>query len=208
MGVIEDQSEQVEVEEHVGYISGVDRTYVPKLLAALSMEAVPATFEQLPYLCEAGIKAIGTGATDGAGSDRVYTYTLPTTALNTIKTYTIEGGDNQQAEEMEYCFVEDLELSGNLEHWFERSPSRFVNAILSLGEIVPFSDLKKFDLVLFFGVERVNKFPTGMGIMVDERHFLFSRGDGDFSTVHMLRLEWKEKFWGALRLKRVVERGL
>jgi hypothetical protein len=55
---------------------------------------------------------VGTGAADGSGSGKIYAYPLGTTAVNTIKTYTIETGDNQQAEEMEYSFVEKFTLSG------------------------------------------------------------------------------------------------
>lgn len=112
LGTIEDRRETKFPQEDIGYISGVDRTYVPQLLAALSMDAVPATFEQLPYIFEAGIKAVGTGAADGVGSGKVYTYTGPTTALNTIRTYTLEGGDNTEAERMEYSFVEAFKLTG------------------------------------------------------------------------------------------------
>jgi hypothetical protein len=37
---------------------------------------------------------------------------MPTTAKNTIATYTLEGGDDNQEEEMEYGFVEAFKLSG------------------------------------------------------------------------------------------------
>jgi len=109
-GMPDDQRETMFVDEHVGYLSGVDRTYVPKLLAALTSEG-EATFEQLPYLLNAAVEN-SAGVQDGAGSGYVYTYDLPTTAQNTLKTYTIEGGDDQQAEELEYCFVENMVLSG------------------------------------------------------------------------------------------------
>lgn len=112
LGTIEDKIEPLFVEEDVGIIGGTDRTAIPQLLAEIEMEAVPATFEQLPYLGSAGIKNIVAGGADGAGTGKIYTYTAPTTAKNTIKTYTIEGGDDQQAEEMEYAFVEEMNLVG------------------------------------------------------------------------------------------------
>jgi hypothetical protein len=71
----------------------------------------PATYEQLPHILDAGI-AVATPAQDGAGSDYIYTYNLPTTAQGTIKTYTIEAGDNTEAEELPYSFVTDFSLSG------------------------------------------------------------------------------------------------
>ncbi len=110
-GVLEDQRETVFPPEDVGYISGVDRTYVPKLGGALSIVSTPATFEQLPHLFEMGIMT-ASPAQDSTGSGYVYDYTAPTTAVTTPKFYTIEGGDNIAVEEMEYCFVEKLTLEG------------------------------------------------------------------------------------------------
>jgi hypothetical protein len=112
LGTIEDQREVTYVEEDIGYISGQDRTFTAKLLAALAMEEVPATFEQLPHILNAGVKLVETGVADGAGSGKIYTYTFPTTAKNTIRTYTLEGGDDQEAERMEYAFVDAFALSG------------------------------------------------------------------------------------------------
>lgn len=112
MGTIEDQREHVFVDEDIGYLSGVDRSYQPKLLAALSMGSTPATFEQLPHLFEAGIRT-DSPSQDGTGSGYIYQYTLPTTSANTIQTYTLEGGDNQEVEEMEYGFVESCTLEGS-----------------------------------------------------------------------------------------------
>jgi hypothetical protein len=112
MGVLEDQRDHVFVEENIGVMGGVDRSYQPKLLGALSLESVPATFEQLPYLFEMGIAAQGTGVADSTGSGLVYTYVAPTTAVNTPAYYTIEGGDNTEAEEMEYCFAEKITIEG------------------------------------------------------------------------------------------------
>lgn len=111
LGTIKDNREVVFPDEHVGYLSGVDRSYTPKLEANISFDSVPATFEQLPHIFEAGIKT-DTPAQDGAGTGYLYEYPFATTSQNTIKTYTIEGGDNIQAEEMEYAFVDSFTLSG------------------------------------------------------------------------------------------------
>jgi len=46
----------------------------------------------------------------------IYTYDCPRQRAY-IKTYTIEGGDNQQAEEMEYSFVNTFTLEGNRRGW-------------------------------------------------------------------------------------------
>lgn len=113
VGTIEDQREVIFPDEDIGYLSGKTRNYVPKYGAALAMDAVPATFEGLPIILSAGVKNVTTGVTDTGGSGKVYTYTFPTTTSNTIKTWTIEGGDDVQAEKMEYSFVESFEVSGN-----------------------------------------------------------------------------------------------
>src|SRR3990167_7538827 len=71
--------------ENVGYLGGRDRAYIPMVHATLEM-AGPATFEQMPYVLEAGVKAV-TPTTD-SGSGYIYTYALPTTAQNTPSSYT------------------------------------------------------------------------------------------------------------------------
>jgi len=108
---IEDQREMVFIDENVGYIPNVSRTTVPKLMAGLAIPETEATFEQLPYICAAGIKDVVTGVADGAGDGKVYAYTFPTTAANTTKSYTVEAGDGQQAYEMEYSFPLDFKLT-------------------------------------------------------------------------------------------------
>jgi hypothetical protein len=114
VGTIEDQRETVFPPEDVGYIGGLDRAYTPKYLGALVMEDTPVCYENIMHILEAGVKTIGTGVADtGTGaSGKVYAYTFPTTAKNTIKTYTIEGGDDQEQERMEYSYVSDFKISG------------------------------------------------------------------------------------------------
>jgi hypothetical protein len=110
-GMLRDDRKVTIVEELIGVALPTDRSYIAELGAILEMAPTPATFEQIPHLFEAGIKAVGTGATDGSGSNRVYSYPVGKTSLNTIKTYTIESGDNQQGEEAEYCFVSELTIT-------------------------------------------------------------------------------------------------
>lgn len=113
MGTIEDNTETVFAEEDVGYLSGVDRTYIPSVGATLEMEETEATFEQMLHILQAGIDTIA-GAADGAGSGYIYAYVFPELATDTmtVKTYTIEGGDNEQEEQFVYGFVESFSLSG------------------------------------------------------------------------------------------------
>lgn len=111
-GTLEDTRVMGFPDEDVGLVAPTDRSHVPQLGGALTISGV-ATFEQLGYIFSAGIKNVITGSTDGGtGSGYVYTYPMPTTCDHTITTYTIEGGDNEQAEEMEYAFVDNFTLEG------------------------------------------------------------------------------------------------
>ena len=51
-GTIQDNLEQVFPEEDIGILPGVDRSYIPKVEAMLSLSQTEATFQQLPYLFE------------------------------------------------------------------------------------------------------------------------------------------------------------
>ena len=112
-GVIADDRETVFVDEDIGKVNRMGRTYVPRLGGTVVFDSIAATFEQLPYILAAAIKGVTTGAADGAGTGKVYTFPFPTTCDLTVRTYTIEGGDNQNAEEMRHSFVESFTLSGN-----------------------------------------------------------------------------------------------
>jgi hypothetical protein len=116
VGTIQDNRVTEFPEEDIGILPGVDRSYVPKVEALLSLESTPATFEQLPYLFEMGIQnATPTTDSDSSG---VYSYTVPVASTDArdasdLKTYTFEGGDNAAAEEFAYGFVQSLTLDGN-----------------------------------------------------------------------------------------------
>lgn len=110
-GTLEDVLEVVHPEEDVGLMTGTDRAYIPKVGGMLEMEETEATFEQLPYILEAGIDS-QSPSQDGSGNLYINTYTIPTSTQGDWKTFTIEGGDDQQEEEMAYCFVEEFELTG------------------------------------------------------------------------------------------------
>lgn len=113
-GALKDDSVVAFANEDVGILSNTDRSYIPQLQSSLALQPVEATFEQLPYLFEGGIKKVGTGAADGTGSDKVYTYPMSSTTQNTIQTFSIEGGDNAGAERMLYSIVTDITLSGQI----------------------------------------------------------------------------------------------
>ena len=56
MGTIEDGLEKVFVDEDIGYKSGVDRTYIPKVEARLDLDEIPATYEQILHILEAAVE--------------------------------------------------------------------------------------------------------------------------------------------------------
>jgi hypothetical protein len=108
---IQDNREVVFVEEDVGVLTGMDRTYISRYGAEIAFDPSPATFEQFPYWLQASIKDV-TPTTD-TGSGYIYTYDInESSTTDTLATYTIETGDDQEAEEMEYSYVRSFELSG------------------------------------------------------------------------------------------------
>jgi len=112
MGILDDTKEVKQVDESIGVAIPTLRHYVPKLGCQVVFDPVEATFQQIPYIFEAGV-AVETATQDGAGTDYIYAYDFPTTAQNTIRTYTIEMGDDQLAQETDYAFVEAFKISGN-----------------------------------------------------------------------------------------------
>jgi len=110
--MLKDDRLKVKPGEDIGNLGGSNRQYESFLGGSLSMPEHPLTFEQSLHIFEAGIKSVATGVADTGGSGKVYTYAFPTTSANTPKTYTIEGGDDQQAEELEYSFVKSFTVSG------------------------------------------------------------------------------------------------
>lgn len=125
MGALEDGLELAEQDIDIGLIVGSDLTYIPKLYGKLAMDSVLATFEQAPYLFEAGVKKVGTGAADGVGSGKIYDYPIATTAVPTLQTYTVKGGDNAGAEVMEYAVTEQITLEGSGEDAIKMSANWF-----------------------------------------------------------------------------------
>lgn len=112
--MLDDQRVIEEIEEHVGIWGGTDRDRITKYMGGIQFEETPATFEQFQYLLAAALGGPVTGAADGVGTDLIYTTTLPTTSGVTPKTYTIEAGDDHEAEEMAYSVVTEITLKGKV----------------------------------------------------------------------------------------------
>jgi len=111
VGTIEDVTLIVFPDEDIGLYPQTTRSYIPSKQARLTMDETPATFKQIRHVFEAGIQAAVSSA-DGAGAGWKSEYPFPTTVSDTLTTYTIEGGDNLECEEMEYAFVEHFNMSG------------------------------------------------------------------------------------------------
>lgn len=108
---IKDMREAQFVSENVGLLVETDRASTPFLAAGLSIPDNNLTFEQVLHLLEMGIRTVSP-VKDGSGSGYAWTYNLPVNAQLTPKTYTIEGGDDQQASVMEAVFAEKFTISG------------------------------------------------------------------------------------------------
>ncbi len=112
IGTILDNIKVDRVSEDIGIIGGTTRTNVPMKGGTLAISQTPATFEGILHILEMCIKT-ATPSADGAGTDFIYTYAFPTTSGNTVKTYSIEGGDDNEAERIAYSHGVDFTLSGN-----------------------------------------------------------------------------------------------
>jgi hypothetical protein len=115
-GVGKDLSEVTFVEEDIGLLSDALRTYKAKTGGEVTFEG-PASFEQLGYFLQSGIYA--TAPTTDTSAAKVWTWTHQTASTDPIattdlQTYTLEFGDNQQAEFMTYCFTREYKLTGNV----------------------------------------------------------------------------------------------
>lgn len=140
-----------------GNFGGVPHGFISAYKGIVQMPQQPAAFETLPVIVAAGLDgAAATPAGPGSDSEYTYTGTMPSTAAPTTpKTQTIEAGDDQQAEEMAFCFVEGFELSGAIDEawqvqatWRGRQVSTTTfTASLSLPtglEEIPFNGTKLY----------------------------------------------------------------
>ena len=112
VAMAEDQSEITPVNEYHGQRVPKVNVYVPWSEVVVEFEDSEATFEQLGYWFEAGVEKVTTVGADTGGSGHIYQYDLSNATENSIRTYTIETGNNQESNEINGCFVESLKLSG------------------------------------------------------------------------------------------------
>jgi hypothetical protein len=96
--------------ENVGLLLTPLRSVKVYEQASLDIPEIEATFEQVQYMFEAGVKAILTGAADGAAA-KVYDYLLDKATANTIKTFTVKSGDNNAVSAMPYAVCQEFTLT-------------------------------------------------------------------------------------------------
>jgi len=113
-GVGKDNLKQVFPKQKIGILGGSTHSYISETGGEVMLEG-DATFEQLPYIFQAGVKQVSP-TTDASSAD-IWTWAvqqgssdpISTTDLGTL---VIETGDNIQAEIAHYGFVRDMTLSG------------------------------------------------------------------------------------------------
>lgn len=167
-GGLQDARETMMVEEDIAIALPSSRSYNSSLAGSWSMPATELTPEHALHIFEAGIKA-ATPVADGDSSGYLHAYAFPTTSLNTIKTYSIQSGDETQAELMNYGFVSSFTVTGNRKEALKIS-SEWVGRTVVDGS---FTALSSFDPVSFIHAS------TGT-LFIDDT-------DGDFGDTGVAR---------------------
>jgi len=113
-GMLDDTLEITFPDENIGILGGVNRSYIGRKGGELPLEG-DATFEQLPYIFQAGIKTV-TPTTD-ASSAEIWTWAMQNATTDPVSSSDLsfivaETGDNQQAEIMRSGFVREFSITG------------------------------------------------------------------------------------------------
>ena len=135
--------------ENIGYLAQVNRSYIPYADAGVKFAEVAASFEQIGYPFAAGIQNTTTGSANGGTTNGyVYIYTAATTTLPTIKTYTIEGGDNAQEYQALYGMCTKITLKGTTKDALKIS-SEWIAQSLSTGSFTSNISVPTLEYALF-----------------------------------------------------------
>jgi hypothetical protein len=113
IGEMNDDRAIKRINERAGYYMPTGTLYNPFLAASFKWPSQELTFEQAGYVLNAGLLGVAP-VRDGALKDPyISAYPVCTSGTATdIYTYTIEKGDNQRVDEMEYSFVKSFKLKG------------------------------------------------------------------------------------------------
>lgn len=107
---IKDDTEPKNQTEFVGRTMPTLRPYVSQKKASCAFVSMPASYEHLMYILDAGVEG-GAGVADGAGTGYVHSFDYNKTTAPSVRTYLIFTGDNSQAYKMAYSFVESFSLT-------------------------------------------------------------------------------------------------
>jgi hypothetical protein len=115
-GVIKDNTIVEFLEEDIGIAGGALSTRIPKTGGEIALTG-GFTYEQAPYIFNGAFYE--TTPTTDVSSAKIWTWTAQTSSTDKIETtdlqtYTIEAGDNQQAEYFTYGFVREFSLAGTV----------------------------------------------------------------------------------------------
>jgi hypothetical protein len=117
--MLEDQREVVNVEEQIGIFNGSDRSYISKLAGGLSIAETEMTFEQpmdLFYMAGFGTTSTapyqGTVLGGGTFTSVLMEAVAPTSQTFPLASYTVEAGDNVEAEYMPYALATSINITG------------------------------------------------------------------------------------------------
>jgi hypothetical protein len=116
MGVIKDNTVIEFLEEDIGIAGGALSTRIPHTGGEIVLQG-GFSFEQAPYIFNSGFYE--TTSTTDTNSGKIWTWTAQTSSTDKIETtdlqtYSVEAGDNQQAEYFTYGFTREFSLNGTV----------------------------------------------------------------------------------------------
>lgn len=116
--MFDDQREVTNVEELIGVFNGSDRSYIGKLMGAITLGETEATFEQLPVIfAAAGFGSAGGSLHGASGSAVSFYFPLPASTVWPQQSFSVEAGEpaaglGGEAELGTYGLVNEIKLSG------------------------------------------------------------------------------------------------
>ena len=114
MGKVQDRREIVFPPEKVGKFGGTTRSYIARTGSDIPLEG-DATFEQLPYIFDAGIYKATATTDNSSGFIRTWNVQASSSdpyATTDLGTLVVESGDNEGIDRARFCFVRSFALSG------------------------------------------------------------------------------------------------
>jgi hypothetical protein len=100
--------------QEIGMYFETDDQVTTKLLGEVTTGPDDASWEQLPYLFEAGIKQLAAPTADGGGTGKIYPYPMSNASQNALRFLSVEGGDDQLVEFSNYVFAKEIVLDGKM----------------------------------------------------------------------------------------------